>query len=507
MLFNSYIFVFVFLPLTLGAFYLFLKYAGGRAGVAVLMIASLVFYTYWYPPYLALLMISMAVNYICGRMISARAGPLSRMLLWVGVGFNLALLGYYKYAGFLLENWEWMTGASGPALSILLPLGISFYTFQQIAYLVDVYQRKVIPSDVMHYVLFVTFFPQLIAGPIVHGKDILPQFDTLPQRAFRPDFVAAGAALFTLGLFKKVGVADTLALHADPLFAAVENGFMPSFIEAWSATLSYTFQIYFDFSGYTDMALGLGLIMGIKLPPNFNAPYKATGYIEFWRRWHMTLSHFLRDYVYIPLGGNRHGKVRHYLNLIGTMLIGGLWHGASWNFVLWGGLHGAMIALNHAVRIVCPAPKRWMAAAGWLFTFVTLCFLWVLFRAESFSGAQAVYAGLLSIGDITWPQNVWHVLPHEAQDVLARLGGQAGNLSYLNTVMFLPALLSAGLVCFFLPNTVRLFSLDADAEDQPIWGRTLRFAPTARWASLCACLMVLSLMLMQRESPFLYFQF
>jgi len=507
MLFTSYIFLFIFLPLALGAFYLSLKYAGARAGIAALTLASLVFYAYWYPPYLVLLLLSMGVNYVCGRWIAVRTGRSARLYLWLGVGFNLALLGYYKYAGFLLENWGWMTGTAGSALSILLPLGISFYTFQQIAYLVDVYQRKLIPSDFLQYVLFVTFFPQLIAGPIVHYKDILPQFDTLSSRAFRSDFLASGAALFTLGLFKKVGIADTLALYADPLFIAVENGFRPGFLESWAATLSYTFQIYFDFSGYTDMALGLGLVMGVKLPPNFNAPYKATGYIEFWRRWHMTLSHFLRDYVYIPLGGNRRGKGRQYVNLIGTMLIGGLWHGASWNFVLWGGLHGLMIALNHAVRYVFPAPKRLLAAAGWAVTFLSLCFLWVLFRAESFSGATAVYAGLLNIRDITWPQNLWDALPGAAQSVLVQAGGQAGALTYFKTVPLLLTLTGAAIICFFLPNTVRLFTLDVEEVDKPICGKSVRFFPTIRWSALCALLMVLSLMLMQRESPFLYFQF
>ena len=302
-------------------------------------------------------------------------------------------------------------------------------------------------------------------------------------------------------------LADSLAPHADPLFSAVENGYTPSFLEAWGATLSYCFQIYFDFSGYTDMALGLALLFGIRLPANFNAPYKATGYIEFWRRWHITLSHFLRDYLYIPLGGNKNGSLRKYQNLVVTMLIGGLWHGANWNFVIWGGVHGILIAIKHGLRRYFVLSSGVWALSGWFFTFLSVSLLWVLFRAESFVGASVIYSAMFNLGDITLPSNVWNIIPAYAQSVFSSLGMQPGSLQYFKTVPLFTVLLSAALISFLFPNTPSLFRLEVPEKDQSLIGNKWRFIPNARWALLCAAMFILSVSLLQRESPFLYFQF
>ncbi len=349
MLFNSYTFLFLFLPFT----WILFRFACAKrvldVALALLMIASLVFYSYWNPPFVFLILFSILFNYSWGRLIERSSQHTRTHTLWLysGVAINLLLIAYFKYANFMMSNITWLFAEEWSPRDIFLPLGISFFTFQQIAYLIDCSKGLAKEHAFTHYALFVTFFPQLIAGPIVRYEEIMPQFSRLRTFAMNYRNIAMGLTLLSLGLFKKVVVADTLS----PWVAAAFDTHAPlTLFEAWGGVLSYTFQIYFDFSGYSDMALGLGKLFNIDLPINFNSPYKALSISDFWRRWHMTLSSFLRDYLYIPLGGNRQGKLRRNVNLMTTMLLGGLWHGASWNFVVWGGLHGAYLVVNHAYK-------------------------------------------------------------------------------------------------------------------------------------------------------------
>jgi D-alanyl-lipoteichoic acid acyltransferase DltB (MBOAT superfamily) len=344
MLFNSLPFVFCFLPIVVMGFFV-LGRRSPAAAAAWLTLASLFFYGWWNPAYVGLLMGSMIFNYWLGVRIvhsvhaqSASALLRARRLLIAAIAVDLLLLGYYKYANFFVENLNAPLGTQISLGAIILPLGISFFTFTQIAFLVDAYQGKAREYSFIHYSLFVTYFPHLIAGPILHHAEMMPQF--AQRETYRPDYdkIAAGVTLFVLGLAKKVLIADDVGGYVAPFFDAARSGAPLTFLEAWCGALAYTFQLYFDFSGYSDMAVGLSLMFGVRLPINFHSPYKAANIIEFWRRWHMTLSRFLRDYLYVPLGGNRKGAARRYINLFITMLLGGLWHGAGWTFVMWGSI-------------------------------------------------------------------------------------------------------------------------------------------------------------------------
>jgi D-alanyl-lipoteichoic acid acyltransferase DltB (MBOAT superfamily) len=392
MLFNSYPFIFVFLPITLAGYFR-LGRSSNLAPVWWLALASLAFYSVSNWQFVPLLAASVAFNYCIGWLLIAKQlGSATRFaVLTVGVAGDLMVLGTFKYAGFFAANLNAMF-STGFMVNILLPVGISFYTFTQIAFLVDAYRGNVARYALPHYALFVTYFPHLIAGPILHHKDMIPQFES--ERSKRPDphLILCGLIIFAIGLFKKTCLADGI----QPLVAPAFGANTPSFDQAWIGALAYTFQLYFDFSGYSDMAIGISLMFGIFLPLNFNSPYKATSIIDFWRRWHMTLSQFLRDYLYIPLGGNRHGRVLRYVNLMITMLLGGLWHGAAWTFVVWGALHGACLCVNHAWSnygpTVAPRLARAANAAAFVLTFVSIVVAWVFFRADSISSATFVLA-------------------------------------------------------------------------------------------------------------------
>jgi len=323
------------------------------------------------------------------------------------IAANLALLGYFKYGGFFLENVDGLLGRPFADPRIVLPLGISFFTFTQIAYLVDTWKGRANERNPVHYALFVTYFPHLIAGPILHHSEMMPQFRIPLTYQFDFDKFTTGLCIFAFGLFKKVVLADGVAKFVAPVFDSAERGVAVSLPDAWGGALAYTFQLYFDFSGYCDMAIGLSWLFGIALPLNFDSPYKATSIIAFWRRWHMTLSRFLRDYLYIPLGGNRHGSARRYINLFATMTIGGLWHGAGWTFVAWGALHGAYLWANHAWStathtrlnlVAVPPPVR--STIAWLLTFLAVVVGWVLFRARTIAGAGQVLAGMAGLHGI-----------------------------------------------------------------------------------------------------------
>jgi D-alanyl-lipoteichoic acid acyltransferase DltB (MBOAT superfamily) len=412
LLFSSIEFVFAFLPLTLGAFVLLRGRFGAVASQAWLVAASFVFYGWWDIRYVPLLVGSIAFNFLVGLGVGdmARAPAARRALLSVGVVFNVALIGLFKYLHFFANTALWAAGSPTRMIAFALPLGISFFTFQQIAYLVELYRGHYPPAPPVLYALFVTFFPQLIAGPIVQYGDVAPQF--LRQRQDEPiaGNLAIGLTIFVVGLFKKLVLADAIGPRIDEIYAAVALGAELSLIEAWVLALGYSMQLYFDFSGYSDMAIGLARMFGIRLPVNFLSPYKARSISEFWRRWHITLSSFLRDYVYIPLGGNRTGLGHQCLNLFITMVIGGMWHGAGLTFIVWGALHGGFLVINLLWRRVVPdlgdragvvgIAARLLAQS---LTFLCVVVALVIFRASTLDGALAVIGGMLGSHGVALP--------------------------------------------------------------------------------------------------------
>jgi alginate O-acetyltransferase complex protein AlgI len=482
-LFNSYVFIFAFLPIALGGFFLLGRW--GRRGPALtwLFAASVFFYAWWNPADLPFLLLSIGLNYSLAAALRRVRGPRVRWWLTAsGIGANLLFLAYYKYAGFLAANLNAILGASWPVPRRSLPLAISFFTFQQIVFLVDAYRRRRTRTGPLRYATGVAFFPHLLAGPIVRYSQLMPQFAR--RRILRPQplAIAAGLTVFTFGLVKKVILADTFAQFVPVPFGAVAAGHNLTLVEAWAAALSYTFQIYFDFSGYSDMAIGLALLFGVTLPVNFESPYKADSIIEFWRRWHITLSAFLRDYLYVPLGGGRAGTPRRYLNLMVTMLLGGLWHGAAWTFVAWGGLHGLYLLVNHAWRgrqahaqAGSPAPGARHAAR--LLTFLCVVVAWVLFRADSLDTAGAIIRAMAGGHGVALPR---------------AFGGKGG----MGTLAGAPQLawLGAGLIVVWgFPNTQQIMAT--------------RWEPSARWAAAVAALAFLGIMGLTRASAFIYFNF
>ncbi|MFL6608226.1 MAG: MBOAT family O-acyltransferase [Pseudomonas sp.] len=397
-LFNSYAFIFVFLPCSLILYYAAAKF-GPRAQVLILAIVSVVFYCGWDLRYLPLLLGSILCNFVIARMIllSANRKGLSKFFLILGIVVNLCALGYYKYADFFIENINDVFGYSFLMVNVILPLGISFFTFTQTAFLVDSYRGKSDEPDFIQYLSFVTYFPHLIAGPILHHHEIIPQFKR--GVALQACWIAPGLAMFSIGLAKKVIIADTFGSIAKPIFDSFAAGGQAlTMMDAWLGAISYTFQLYFDFSAYCDMAVGVSLMFGIYIPLNFNSPYKAASIIDFWRRWHMTLSKYLRDYIYIALGGNRLGNYRRFQNLMITMVVGGFWHGAGWTFIIWGALHGAYLIVNHFWRSLFNGSRetvvgRW---AGRVLTFLCVVVAWVFFRSDSVTSALAMLNTMVS---------------------------------------------------------------------------------------------------------------
>ncbi|HIP01981.1 MAG TPA: MBOAT family protein [Campylobacterales bacterium] len=391
MLFNSYVFIFAFLPITFFVYFYLNSKRLTEGSKAFLVLSSLFFYSWWNIAYLPIILVSMLFNYVVGVSLSKdkeHTRVSKKVLLSIGVIVNVALLGYFKYADFLIENVNLTIDGNIPLLHLALPLAISFFTFQQIAYLVDSYRGETKEYDFLNYANFVTFFPQLIAGPIVHHAEMMPQFANVRNKLMNYKNIAMGLFIFSIGLFKKVVIADTFAVWATNGFDVAKH---LNFFEAWATSLSYTFQLYFDFSGYTDMAIGAALLFNIKLPINFNSPYKATDIQDFWRRWHITLSRFLKDYIYIPLGGNRKGSFRTYNNLMATFIIGGLWHGAGWTFIFWGFMHGAALVVHRAWNSF---GFKMNMVIGWFITFNFINISWVFFRAKEWDDALKVLEGM-----------------------------------------------------------------------------------------------------------------
>jgi len=492
-LFNSAPFIFLFLPIAWAGFFAVAARFGQRAALAWLISASLFFYGWWNPRYLALIALSVAVNFAVGKSLARLArGPARprRAVLTLGVAFNLGLLGWFKYANFFADTLSAVTGSDFHLQRIILPLAISFFTFQQIAFIVDASRGKTGPYGFLEYGFLVTFFPHLIAGPIVQHGDLLSQ---VKPEAFRPSSrnVALGLSLFFAGLFKKVVVADRLAPLAGAVYDAASTGatgagFTTS--AAWIATIAYSFQLYFDFSGYSDMAIGLARTFNFTFPQNFDSPYKANNAIDFWRRWHTSLSRFLRDYLYFSLGGNREGKARRHVNLMITMLLGGLWHGAGWGFVTWGGLNGLYLVVNHLWHdlrgITEKVPKRgWLAAeAAGLATFGLIMLSRVFFRSATFGRAGEVLGALLG-------------------------ASAAGPGSLAGEGPVLVAFAALWVVVRALPNTQEILA-DHAPVTRPLQGVAwLRFTFSHRWALGVAAAALMSLLSLQQVSQFLYFQF
>jgi alginate O-acetyltransferase complex protein AlgI len=528
-LFNSYIFIFGFLPIVLAGHALLRGSPTVFWPIAWLVVASLVYYAWWRPEYLLLLLFSVTVNFGLGKLIidGGLSRSRARAVLTAGIIFNLCLLGYFKYAGFFVANVDDFFGAQWVVPNIILPIGISFITFQKIAFLVDAYRGLVRNFTSLNYTFFVTFFPQLIAGPITHHSEIMPQIGPSQRRDIAAD-LAVGISIFVVGLFKKVVIADSLAIYADAGYAMLREGRPLDHASAWVTVLCYSFQLYYDFSGYSDMAIGLARMFGFRLPVNFYSPYKSTSIIDFWRRWHITLSRFLRDYLYIPLGGNRRGPVRRYVNLGIVMLLGGLWHGANWTFVVWGAVHGLMLALNHAWRAI-PFSNSFVFKTrpaeriATFITFVGVTLAWVPFRADSLADAKTMMSYLST--------NL------AGRDGLASLWGsiesQFGELKYVFTLTdewfrprdlwpsVLPAnylatetrplgllLLCLGVATFAMPNTYQIFGRFEPAlglpEETP-YGALTRL--DWRVSLIIAAMFVFSVLQLSHVSPFLYYQF
>lgn len=492
MLFNSYEFVFAFLPLSLLVYHSLRRLGCARAAILALTLLSLGFYGWWNPVYLLLIVPLIFVNYALALLIVPREGRsrrFARAWMIAGVAGNLTVLGWFKYANFFVDNANALFGLELVLAKIVLPLGISFFTFQKIAILVDAYRGRLDRLDLVDFSLFVSFFPQLIAGPIVHHSEVLPQFrrtGTLP-----PGYLTMGLTIFVIGLAKKVLLADSVAPYATQGFDAAAAGSGLDFIASWTSALAYTAQLYFDFSGYSDMAIGAALLFGIRLPVNFASPYKAASVIDFWRRWHITLSRFLRDYLYFALGGNRHGQARGFASLFVTMLLGGLWHGANWTFVAWGALHGAYLAVNHAWR-ACRVrffgesrPGIAERSGAYVLTFIAVVIGWVVFRAADIGSALAVLKGMAGLNGIA-----------------------AASPSFEGLALAFGLLAAAWLA----PNTQELTGYvgpegahsggSSAAQPAPTLWR-----PSRRWALAAGGVFGVAVLSLSRVSEFLYFQF
>jgi len=514
---HSVDFVVFFLPLTVALHFLLNRAGYFRLAVMALVGLSLAFSGWRTLTDAEILVGSICFNFLVGLILhrnSRQPGPRQALLLALGITANLSLLGYFKYSAFLTENLNTALHTAYPVLTPYLPIGISFLTFQQIAYLIDVSRGQIQTINFLDYCFLCSFFPKFVAGPIVRHGELVPQI-VQTMRTVSLEHLAAGATRFTIGLFKKIVLADTLAGFANPLFTTDAVTRTPGMVEAWGGILAYTFQLYFDFSGYTDMALGIAQMFGVSLPENFNSPYKATSIIDFWKRWHMTLSRFLRDYLYIPLGGNRKGSRRQQVNLLITMGLCGLWHGASWTFVVWGALHGIYLLINHGWRrltISTPAP------IGWVFTFLSVAIGWAWFRAENVSAALTLTASLCGLNGL-WTNGFREMLrylelPAPQLDTVARFFGH--DLGFVvsvghwtiypaNLLLSPPALQTcwlvvSGLIVLWLPSASEWILATPQSSEYPL---SLRRALVVGVLLLCVWLASIS----SQSSGFIYENF
>ncbi len=521
MLFNSL----EFLIFLLFIFIVFHCLKNNESKKGVLVIGSLFFYGWWKLEYVPIIIGSILVNYLfaSGILRKRMSGDNIKNILVLGIIFNLFLLGVFKYTDFFIATVNDISGSQFAALGIALPLAISFFTFQQIAYLSDVATGKVSRVKLLDYFLFVSFFPQLIAGPIVHHSEMMPQFKKVFKKPKVELNLMIGLSIFVIGLAKKILFADNLAPYADYVFDAAEAGVQITFFKAWSGALAYSLQLYFDFSGYSDMAIGIARMFGIKLPLNFYSPYKATSIIDFWKRWHMTLSRFLRDYLYIPLGGSRKGISHKYLNIVITMLLGGLWHGAGWTFVIWGALHGVYISINHVFRSFTrnmSIPLIISRPLGIFVTFTMVLIGWVIFRSESISSAMIILHGMSGLNGVLIPnmilQLIMPFIPWLSEIGIEVVHGDPG----IAIIEFL-FIFSGLTIVMMLPNVYEMFwryqptihtnEIPKQFSEEKILlpiRKTLIWRPLAITALFYALVLTMTILVgIGIESPFLYFQF
>ena len=543
MLFNSYEFIFVFLPVTLAGFFL-LGLSSRNLALGWIVAASIAFYAWWRPINVLIIAPSIIVNFVLARWLlsltadKARAG-LARLVLVLGIAFNVAFLGYFKYVNFLTTAANDVIGTNFVLTQIILPLGISFITFQKIAFLIDVHGRRIPSFSLRDYCLFVLFFPQLIAGPIVHYREMMPQFQQARCRWDKED-IAVGLSLFVFGLFKKVVLADGISEHVSPIYETAAAGSEITLFPAWIAAIGFTLQIYFDFSGYSDMALGLARFFGVRLPANFDSPLKATNIIDFWLRWHMTLTRFLTAYLYNPLVlwltrrrmakglpgfGGRAASVGAFFQLLAaptllTMFVSGLWHGAGYLFILWGLLHGVYLAVNHAWRLFGPRTwsnketyDRFMRPTGFVLTFLSVVFAMVLFRSANADAAKELLQGMVGLNGISLPQQI-HAQLGPLKGLLQSFVSASTVMSAQEFVLAMAWVAVLLLVALMFPNTLQLM-----ARYEPALGvhskpaaplfllRALDWTPTAPWAVAMSSLVVAAVMRLGGKSEFLYWQF
>ncbi len=512
MLFNSHVFIFVFLPIVLFGFYGIARYSHNLAAIW-LTVASLFFYGWWDLRFVGLLLGSIVFNYGAGNWIGHRFQSKPKLLLTGAIISNLILLGYFKYANFFIENLNQLIDTSLRTAEFILPLGISFFTFTQIAFLVDTYQGKVKEYNFIHYTLFVTYFPHLIAGPVLHHKEMMPQFAKSATYRFSYENLLIGLTIFFIGLFKKVVAADGIATYVGPVFAAHTTGIELTFLDAWGGALCYALQLYFDFSGYSDMAIGLSRLFGITLPLNFDSPYKSVNIIEFWRRWHMTLSHFLRDYLYIPLGGNRKGNARRHLNLLITMLLGGLWHGAGWTYVMWGGLHGCYLVINHGWQLLHKrfrddSPSKLNHALSVMITFLAVVVAWVVFRSNNIDSAIAILKAMAGMNGFALP-DAWLWKWGLVGQWLAKQGIHFSNTQAIIKGSAINWILVSLLIVWLAPNTQQMmvnFKPALNISESGVAKRLL-WKPSYSWLVASVICAVFSILSISEVSEFIYFQF
>ena len=490
MLFNSYSFIIIFLPLLVVVYYFINKYFAAKWARLFLLISSLIFVSLWNVYSAVILIFSILLNYLSGSSLSiatdCKNEKRKKTIFIAAITANILLLGFFKYYNFFLTSVNSFFSGHAGQLNLIIPVGISFYTFMQIAWLIDIYRSGGQRYDFISYCLYVAFFPYIISGPISYHREIIPQLESEKAGKLNSANLCQGLFMFAIGLFKKTVFADTLAVIANGGF---DSHAALSFTEAWLTSLSYTMQLYFDFSGYTDMAIGAALVFNIKIPINFNSPYKSLNIQEFWRRWHITLSRFLRDYIYIPLGGNRSGELRTLVNLMLTFLIGGLWHGAAWTFVFWGFLHGMALVVH---RLWLKTGIRLNKVIAWVLTFNFVNIAWVFFRATSWEDALKVLKGMAGLNGILVSPNLadnpfWQNLTV----IGVRFGEWRANLPNNETIVY-----------FFCILLIPFVLLTKNSNEL-----LAKFSPNWENAFAVGLMMALGLILLNESKVFLYFNF
>ncbi len=505
MLFHSYEFIFGFLPVCLIVFLAVHRWLGRESALVWLGAASIFFYGQWSLAHAALLTGSIVANFTLAKLLIASRdkGRLPFLLLLLAIAANLGLLGYFKYTNFFIENINLVAGSSLPFLEILFPVGISFYTFIQIGFLVEVYNKQVNEIRFSHYLLFGSFFPCVTAGPIILQGEMMKQFAEL-QRAGLSFRLGSGLTVFGLGLFKKLILADNIAPYADMVFNGVADGSIASLATAWTGALAYTLQLYFDFSGYSDMALGAAYLFGLRLPINFNSPLKAGSITDFWRRWHMTMSRFFTNYVYSPIAiavmrralAHDFGPASRFITasaipITFTFVLAGLWHGAGWTFVVFGLIHGLALAINHGWRQAgLPALPH---VAGWLLTMTVVLIGLVFFRAESVPVALTMLGNMIGLG----------------APAISQVGSAAITIDLETATTWIVGL---AIIVLFFPNTqeiMRKYRISSDEEDMQgtPWPKWALWRPSPGWAIACAIVALVAITSISGETTFLYYQF